>query len=215
MRCTLKEIQLFGFNQAILSSLGVMIFGIIGAYGQWKQARLIWSSRSAESVSIRWTLTFLFMFLAYLVQGIHNESGTMSFQGGLRAAFYLPIVVGIIVFEWNRVSHKDIVFFAILTIGISVMILSQQWKGLIFQFFGYLGVFMTIDQPYQIWKNKSRGRVSLIMLITFTSAVVFWTWYAWVFKDMRLFWISLSFILVYLFTIVFWLRYPQGQRANT
>jgi uncharacterized protein with PQ loop repeat len=207
----LKEIQALGLNQATLSSLGVMIFGIIGAYGQWKQARLIWSSRSAQSVSIRWTLTFLFMFLAYLVQGIHTDRVIMSFQGGLRAAFYFPIICGIVMFAFDRVSRKDLVFLLTLTIGIVIMIISNEWKGLIFQLFGYLGVLMALDQPYQIWKNKSRGRVSMTMLITFTSAVVFWTWYAWIFKDMRLFWLSLSFIIVYLFTIVLWRKYPQGQ----
>lgn len=206
----MKEIQEFGLNQATLSSLGVMIFGIIGAYGQWKQARLIWGSRSAYSVSTRWTLTFLFMFLAYLVQGLHTESAIMSIQGGLRAVFYLPIVGGILAFEFSKISRRDFTFFAVLVAGIVAMIFTHEWKNLIFQLFGYLGVVMALDQPYQIWKNKSRGKVSMTMLITFTSAVVFWTWYAWIFGDMRLFWLSLSFVLVYLFTIVVWRRYRRG-----
>ena len=186
-RCILKEIQEFGLNQATLSSLGVMIFGIIGAYGQWRQA-----------------------FLAYLVQGLHTESAIMSIQGGLRAVFYLPIVGGIVAFEYSKISRRDFTFFAVLVAGIVVMVFTHEWKSLIFQLFGYLGVVMALDQPFQIWKNKSRGKVSITMLITFTSAVVFWTWYAWVFDDMRLFWLSLSFVLVYLFTIVIWRKYRQG-----
>jgi len=185
-----------------------MIVGIVGAYGQWTQARLIWGSRSARSVSTRFTLTFLCMFLAYLVQGLHTESAMMSIQGALRAVFYIPIVAGILAFE--KISRKDFTFFVVLVAGIVAMVCTSEWKSLIFQLFGYLGVVMTLDQPYQIWKNKSRGKVSMSMLITFTSAAAFWTWYAWIFRDMRLFWLSLSFVLVHLFTIVIWRKYRQG-----
>ncbi|MFH0987905.1 MAG: hypothetical protein V1763_00865 [Parcubacteria group bacterium] len=187
-----------------------MVLGIVGAYGQWKQARLIWGAKSARSVSIRWTLTFLFMFLAYLVQGIHADSAVMAVQGGLRALFYLPIVMGIIAFEYGSIQRKDLLFFAVLLAGIVAMIFSE-WKGAFFQAFGYLGVIMACDQPWQIWKNKSRGRVSMTMLVTFTLAVAFWMWYAWIFDDVRLFWLSLSFCVVYLFTIALWRKYRHGQ----
>ncbi len=207
--------QEFGLNQATLSSFCVMIFGIIGAYGQWKQARLIWSSRSARSVSILWILTFLFMFLAYFLQGLNTGSATLLIQGMLRAAFCLPILVGIIAFEYSKISRKDVLFFVILVTGMVIMVLVPDWRNLFFQLFGYLGVIMSIDQPYQIWKNKSRGKVSMTMLITFISAVSFWTWYAWIFEDMGLFWLSLSFVLVYLVTIVIWWIYSKDQKVNT
>lgn len=207
----MKDLAMFGLNQATISSVGVMVCGIIGAYGQWRQARLIWRAKSAQSVSIYWTFSFLFMFLAYLVEGLNSEKGVMAIQGGLRAVFYLPIIIGIAVFAAERISRRSKIFCAILALGIAAMIFLPEWSGLLFLCYGYLGVFVALDQPLQIWKNRSRGKVSITMLATYTAAVSFWTWYAWVFNDLRLFWVSAVFAAEYIVTMVLWFKYKHGQ----
>lgn len=203
----MEELQHIGLNQATISSLGVMVFGVIGALGQWHQVALIWRTRSVRAVSVRWTLVFSAMFLSYVVYGLHTDKAVLMFQGGVRIAFYPPVLAGIYAFGAEKSSAVDKVWCGALTAAVIAMLAMPAHSGLFFQFFGYLGVAMTLDQPYRIWKNRSTGAVSMVMLLTFSLGSVFWLWYAWVFGDTRLFWLAFSFLVVYAVTMLVWMAY--------
>ena len=207
-------------NVGAVSGWGVIFFGVLGAIGQWHQWKMIRSSKSIQSVSVLWSATFIVMFAAYVVEGMAIQSFVMQIQGGIRVIMYLLIFTGIIQYNNNTCAYRDAVIMNILVCLIMIMSLQQafglsdQVRDGIFQLLGLCGVVTTCHQPYMIWSNKSRGSVSLKMIVIYLASTIFWIVYALAIHNNPLFLISIAFCVIYSVTIALWFKYPCLVEQN-
>ncbi len=184
-----------------------IFFGILGSWGNYKQARMIWSNKSAQSVSGVWTITFLAMFTSFLIYGVQQESFPMKFQGWLRVGFTVPVTLGFMVYGKVERKHKILVAaFAALMVGMS-------WKAvspILFLVFSFLGIWASFVQACTIKKNRSRGQVAVELQMIYLSAIICWLVYAIVRGDIPFIIASIGFTLSYSSTIIAWFKYPKN-----
>ncbi len=189
-----------------ISGLMVILFGIIGGFGQLDQAWRIWT-KNPKSVSLIWTMTFTVMFAGFIVQGLATKDYVMQFQGIVRCILYVPIIVGVMMYGY-RMRKSELLLYLVLWSTLLIMILHDEWRSVLFQVLGYTGVVMTCHQPYLIVKNKTRGSVSIGMITVYNLSVICWMAYALWFGNMSLFFLFASFCAVYTATMILWVKYP-------
>ena len=182
-----------------------IFFGILGSWGLYKQARMIWSSKSAQSVSGTWVITFLAMFAAFLIYGVQQGSFPMKFQGWLRVAFSLPVTLGFFTYGITNKKHWALVL--VYTLLLSVMSIKAM-APLLFTLFSFLGVWSSFVQAYTIFQKRSRGKVAVELQIIYLLAIICWLVYGFARKDVPLVTVSVGFTLSYLSTVIMWFRYP-------
>ena len=188
-----------------ITGYAAVFFGILGSWGLYRQTRIIWLNKSAQSVSGTWVITFLAMFAAFLIYGTQQGSFPMKFQGWLRVAFSLPVTIGFLIYGITSKKHWALALvYAVLLSGMSFKAVSP-W---LFTLFSFLGVWSSFVQAYTISHNRSRGKVAVELQIIYLSAIVCWLVYGFVRKDAPLITVSVGFTLSYLSTIVMWFRYP-------
>ncbi len=181
-----------------------VFFGILGSWGLYRQARLIWSNKSAQSVSGTWTITFLAMFTAFLLYGIHQDSFPMKFQGALRVLFSLPVTIGYLVY--GRREDRD--WFLILLCTVLLALMSVKAVApVLFTAFSFLGIISSFIQALTIRRNRTRGKVAVELQIIYLSAIVCWLVYSVVRGDVPLMVVSIGFTMSYLSTVVMWFKY--------
>lgn len=187
----------------IFSIFGVTGVCMIGAYGQYHQRKQILESKDSRNVSMVWTITFAILSASFVIQGFATESYTMQFHGILRVAMYVLIFIAFFVsgYKFNDFDASVLLVLSAILVG---MMIHDDIRDFHFQVLGYLAVFATCHQPYVIYKNKTRGDVSIVMLGTYNLGVMFWMLYAWLDKNFELFWVSTAFFIVYTTTMVLW-----------
>jgi len=188
------------------SGLMVVLFGIIGGFGQLDQAWKIWT-KDDKSVSLIWTMTFTVMFAGFIVQGLATKDYVMQFQGIIRCMLYVPIIAGMGISGY-RMRKSEALLYLVLGSVLLMMILHDEWRSVLFQALGYTGVAMTCHQPYLIFRNKKRGSVSIGMITTYNLSVICWMVYALWFGNMSLFFLFAAFCAVYTATMILWVKYP-------
>jgi len=188
-----------------------IFFGILGSWGLYRQTRMIWATKSAQSVSGTWTITFLAMFIAFLIYGVQQNSFPMSFQGGLRVAFSLPVTIGF--FMYGKSCKKD---WALVLVYL--LLLSAMWfrylSPWIYTLFSFLGVASSFVQADTIRKNRSRGKVVVELQIIYLLAITCWCVYGFIRKDLAVFLASVGFIMSYSSTIFMWFKYPNSVESS-
>lgn len=193
-----------------LIGYAAIFFGIIGSWGLYRQTRLIWKSKSAESVSGVWVIIFLAMFASFLIYGSQHGSFPMKFQGWLRVIFSVPVTVGFYLYGKHTWKHN------VLAIICVILLVTMEWRefsSVIFLGFSFAGIGSSFLQAYTIFKNRSRGKVAVELQIIYLSAITCWLVYAILRKDTPLLAVSIGFILSYSSTIVMWVKYP-GLRIS-
>lgn len=183
-----------------------IFFGIIGSWGLYLQAKLLWTSKSAKSVSGVWLITFLAMFASFLIYGAQRGSFPMGFQGAIRIVFYIPVIIGFYVYGKHTWKHNAFVVacaISLLTMRI------ERYSPVIFMAFSFAAIASSFLQAYTIWKNQSRGKVSVELHVIYLAAIICWFIYAIIRKDQPLITVSIGFILSYSSTIFMWRRYPE------
>lgn len=183
-----------------------MFFGILGSWGLYKQASMIWLNKSTKSVSGTWIVTYLAMFIAFLTYGLQQNSFPMEFQGWLRVGFSVPVTLGF--FIYGKINKIDWVLIPIYILFLIIMSLKIQ-APLFFTAFSFLGIFASFVQAYTVWKNRFRGLLSVELQLIYLLAVISWTVYGIVRKDIPLIIVSVGFVLSYSSTIFMWLKYPK------
>lgn len=182
-----------------------IFFGIIGSWGLYRQARMIWSNKSAQSVSGTWVITFLAMFAAFLIYGAQQGSFPMQVQGWLRVAFSLPVTIGFFIYGITSKKHWALVLaYVILLSAMSVKAMSP-W---LFTVFSFLGVWSSFVQAHMISHNRSRGKVAVELQMIYLAAIICWVVYGFARNDIPLIIVSVGFTLSYLSTIIMWYKYP-------
>ncbi len=188
-----------------LMGYAAIFFGIIGSWGLYRQIKAIWGSRSAQSVSGTWTITFLAMFTAFLIYGFQKKSFPMEFQGVLRVVFSIPVTIGFFVFgKWRK---KDV----LLLIGCAILLVAMvdhRLSPTLFIAFSFLGVWASFVQAFTIYKEQKRGKIAVELQVIYLLAVICWLGYAITRHDLPLMTTSTGFSLSYLATIAMWLKYP-------
>jgi uncharacterized protein with PQ loop repeat len=182
-----------------------IFFGILGSWGLYKQARMIWSNKSAQSVSGTWVITFLAMFAAFLIYGVQQGSFPMKFQGWLRVAFSLPVTLGFFIYGITNKKHWALVLVYALLLSVMNV---KAMAPVLFTLFSFLGVWSSFVQAYTIFQNRSRGKVAVELQIIYLLAIICWLVYGFVRKDVPLVTVSVGFTLSYLSTVIMWFRYP-------
>lgn len=183
-----------------------ILFGVLGSIASVQQAYKIWSSRSAQSVSGVWTITFLAMFTAFLTYGTQQGSFPMQFQGWLRVAFTLPITLGFVAYGKDR-GKKHVM----LALGYTALLSAMSIKvasPLLFTLFSFLGVTASFIQAYTIRKERTRGKVAVELQIIYLAAILCWLVYGLSRKDVPLILVAIGFTLSYSSTIIMWKKYP-------
>lgn len=184
-----------------------IFFGILGSWFSVKQAHMIWSSKSALSVSGTFLITFVAMFASLLIYGVQQDSFYMGLQGGLRVSFLLPIVAGF--FKYGKSGKKErrlITLYSLLLAGMWFKPISP----FLFSLFSFLGVAASFIQADTIRNNRSRGKVSVELQIILLGAISCWCVYGYIRKDEALFITAAAFIMSYSTTIFMWFKYSDN-----
>lgn len=167
------EIQNFGFNAITISAAINVATMLLGAWGLWDQIRIIWTKRSAESVSIVLNIAYLGMFTAFVIYGAWLDSGALIIQ--IVRAILLGIVV-ISLLKFRGLTWWQWLGLTAMAIGLGLMI-ALPYKEWFFLGFSVVGGIAAADQPYQIWKNKNPGRVSARLLMVYALGGAAWLVY--------------------------------------
>ena len=178
----MAEIKGFGWNALTFSFFATVVFAILGAWGQKDQMKCIWSEKS----------------------GIQKSSLALIIGGALRVPFLFGILLGLWRFKGFTLRERGVV--VALALGLLYMPFSS-YRGVIFLIFTYLGVAATLLQAWEIWEKKSRGVVSIKMLVVYNTSVMFWVIYGLALDDKKVFVMGLSYVIAYTLTIILWLVY--------
>lgn len=200
------ELQCLGWNVPTFTFLATLFFAVLGAWGLAQQAREIWRQRSGASVSVVWMSVFFFMFVSFFIYGLERRSLALIIQGCCRVPLYVPLLLGL--WRFKGFTRRECAVFLCLLV-VLVFLVCVPPVSLKYFFFSYLGLAVTVLQPWEIWRAKKAGVVSLKLLTVYVGSTVFWTLYGLAFRDSTIFITALSYVVVYLVTIWLWLRYRE------
>ncbi|MDB5259621.1 MAG: hypothetical protein JWO73_829 [Candidatus Taylorbacteria bacterium] len=188
-----EELRSPDWNQATISTVGCIVFILLGGIGQCVQIRKIWKSEDAARVSLLATLAMSFFFSAYFVRGIVETKVMFLAQGTIRVVLYIPIIIGI--FRFGASSRKDWAMIATALFILGSMVLVDAWRVPGFFIASTIAVIANIHQAKQVLSGN--GKVSMILYVTMWMSVSFQTWYGWHFKEYILLASCSCFAIVY------------------
>ena len=200
----MAEIKGFGWNALTFSFFATVVFAILGAWGQKDQMKCIWSEKSGKSVAVNSFSVIFALFVSFVIYGIQKSSLALIIGGALRVPFLFGILLGLWRFKGFTLRERGVV--VALALGLLYMPFSS-YRGVIFLIFTYLGVAATLLQAWEIWEKKSRGVVSIKMLVVYNTSVMFWVIYGLALDDKKVFVMGLSYVIAYTLTIILWLVY--------
>jgi len=193
------ELDQFGLNGITVTFVFTTIFGLLGSWGLYKQIQMV-KKRGGQSVSVIWSISFMFMFASYYPYGLSAGKLAILMQSFLRVPFYLILLpllyranVGFSKKEWT------------LVIALTTSLIVSYWDiGKVFLGLSWLGAIIAADQPYKIWKNRTRGSVSIELMASFEASIIFWLAYAFVTHDGYIKAWAVVYFTVYTTTIIFY-----------
>lgn len=187
--------------------IGICFFTILGAYGQYKQSKKIWVEESGESVSVIWNTVFTFTFASFFVYGIETYNLACIIHG-FRTLFYIPILIGL--YKFNCFTKREIWLCILMLITVITMpFLTRETMTIFFTSFILAGIVAAGFQPWEIYKNKRRGNVSLEFISIYAISTTFWIVYTYIIEDKILFYMTVSYLVIYTTTIFLWFRYKE------
>jgi hypothetical protein len=182
-----------GWNQAAVSTLGCMLFTLLGAFGQTAQIRKIWTSKKAEQVSAIMSIVMCSLFATYLIRGAFEWRAMFLLQGFVRVSLFIPIIVGI--YRFGEFTRKDRITLITSLALLGAMCVTGELRSFGFILIIYVGVAGNAHQAWQI-RHKT-GQVSFLFYLTMFLSVVFQAWYSVYFKEWGLLGACILFILIY------------------
>jgi len=197
------EVQNWGFNPLIISSLITMIFTLLQGYGFVKQGQKIWKNKSVKSLSTPFFFLFFFYFIAFLFYGLSKNSLSMVFNG-LLFITCIPIVVGIIKFK--RLSFVEVISLFSTALVVPVMILTK-YKDIFLFILLVISLILLLSQLLTMIKEKSRGSVEIKFIIVFLITAIFWFVYSSFLNNWPLQVFNFLASIVYVLIIYFYRKY--------
>lgn len=204
------EFENFGWAVAI-SFCGTTFFALYGAWGLIDQIKKLWAPpQSGEAVSVKWFSVYLFVFLSNLVYGTSQHSLALIIHSFCRVPFYPIILFGL--WKFKGFTRTEWTILAALSPVLLSMVF-LPYKAAFFVGFSCLGVAAALYQPWEIWREKSSGVVSLKLLAAYTTTTIFWFIYGLATHDRPLWTMARPFFAVYSLTIVLWVIYRKPPKT--
>lgn len=206
------ELRNFGFNAITISFIVTTLTGILGAYGLGIQAKKIWTSKSGESVSVSTFGFSIALYSTFWFYGLEINSLGLILQMFCRVPFLLVIMLGLLLYKGFSKTEWLLMIAVVLTIA------SMFYTTAISKYFLVLNLMTVVFasmQPIEIWRNKSRGKVTLFWILVYALSVFFWTIYGIVLEEWEI-WAPCSILtIVFTSTVVLWILYPEQKQPTT
>lgn len=200
------EFDQFGWNVLTLSFLATIFFSLWGLVGLWDQVRKIFKKRSGEAVSGMWFICAAALFGAELVYGFSINSAALIILALCRFPLHIPILIGLAIykgftrFEWFVLIAMSVVL---------VVMLFVPFKGSIFLVISMGVLIPTAAQPYEVWRLKSVGTLSIHLIVVYLTSSVFWAIYSFTAGDVFLVAFFLLSIIIFSCTVGLWFKYRE------
>lgn len=204
------EVQNWGLNLIVLSSLMTVVFTIIQGYGFIKQGQKIWREKSAKAISPQFFFLFFFYFLAFIFYGISKLSLAMAFNG-LLFLTCIPVVVGVIKFKKLKVLDW-ISFFSFMLIVPAMILLDNKDKDILTSSLLLVSLIVLLIQLFGIIKEKSTGSMEIKFIIIFFSTSVCWLVYSFLIGNWPLQIFNSFAAVIYLLIILLYRKYNKKRK---
>ncbi len=198
------EFTNFGWNTLTFGFLGMIVFTIVGSWGLLKQNEKIWKNQSGKLLSITWFVANFYMCIAIFLYGLDQFSISLIFHGIIRGLFHIPILIGLRRFKGFKIL--EIIIFYAMAGGILLMIILPM-KALFFLLFSYIGIIALSTQPWEIWRKKEVGELSIRLIMTYLISSLFWLLYSFAFDNLTMKIVSISYFIILLIITQLWFKY--------
>lgn len=189
----------------IVVSLATILFTILGSVSLYRQILKIWKPpRGVQSISTINNFVSIFSHGSFLTYGYHHSSKLIVFNSVARLIFYLPIVIGLVRFA--KLTRFDLFLICFLPVLLLVSCLPSAVNSM-FVLASFLGTAGYLHQPYEIWRNKTRGRVETSVHAVFLISASFWLIYSILIHDYRFVILQSVFVLAIFITLIMCLVY--------
>lgn len=170
------------------------------------QIRNLWSTRSGASVSFSYFAFCVTLFCSFLMYGFEKNSLALIIQPLFRIPFCAIIVMQLI--ACKRISKAEW-FVLCACAGTVIWMCNIDHQGILFRYLNFITAGFILRQAYEIWINRSRGKVTLYFLVVFTASVFFWTVYGLLIDDWNIWFVCLIHTICYSLTVYLWYRFPN------
>lgn len=193
-------------NLYTFSVCGFVISTIVAGWGLWLQNLRIWgeSEKKGKSVPVNMNSYFLFLMFVQMSYALSVHDFLLDFNALVRLVLYIAICLGLCKVKGLTKSEK---IFLLVMYAISTVICLAPHKDWSFLILCLGGLAMTVEMPYQIWKQKSRGVVDLWFLLTAIFNTLFWVSYGFITNNWVLKANCPLFLALYILTMILWFRY--------
>ena len=176
----------------VISFLGTLVFGALGALALRKQIQRI-GSEGAESVSVEWNLVFLAMWSSLVRYGFERDSLALVIQCTLRAPFYVVIVRQLYRYHGDFSRRQ----WGLAGLMVLATALSFIRPTLIATILLWVSIFFAAHQPWEIWRTRSTKGVELRVLLVYLMSALFWMFYGFGLKDYYIVSWAIGYAIVY------------------
>lgn len=201
-----------GFNVFTIGFIGTAIMTILTTWGFYKQKQAIANNPKMKGQSVS-VVVFIFLTGISIVQlayaKFENWDIALIFNGIVRGIAYPLIVIAI--WKVRRFNLKEVIVLLITTV-ISIISLFSARPDLWFISMTAVVLLMSLDQPWQIHKERNSGVVSIKLLLTLLISTAFWTIYAFVTNMWVMKFVSPSYLVIVLLTIGVWWIYRDKKQ---
>jgi uncharacterized protein with PQ loop repeat len=198
------EINGWGLNLQSFTFVMIVVFGLYGAWGLVQQIRKV-RKNGSESVSVMWNLACAFMFASYMSYGLFEGTLATVVQSLLRAPFYAVLLI-LICKDRKGFTWIEWVALCGLVGNLALSIVDHE---AVFLYLSWLGAVIAIDQPWQIYKNRKRGSVSIELLWAYMLSIIFWLSYGLLIPDYEIVKWASAYFIVYAAGLVFYYMFPN------
>ncbi len=202
------ELSQFGWNALTIGFLGAVFFTLVEAWGVWQQNRAIWKNQSGESVSVIWFSYFAALLAVVFIYGIAIKSILLILNGLLISILHIPILVGLWRFKGFTKTEK--VMCACFLAAVVAMVIAP-FKDWFFLLFTAGNILFSLNQPYEIWKNKNSGVVEIKLLAVYLASTLFWLIYGFAIGDWVLQIVNPAYMVTLTITVLVWFKYRRAH----
>jgi len=198
------ELQNFGWNILTVSFIATLCFSFWAAWGLYDQVTKIWKNRSGKPASNVWFIYMSGLFAVGAVYGVSIGSIAVTFSCIARGPLHIPILIGLHRFKgFTRLEW--VLLFSLMCVVLVMIFLPM--KGWFFLAISIIGLIPTLKLPWEIWREKTSGVVSIKLISVYNASTTFWIIYASVIKDYFLLASTSASFLLFAATTVLWIKF--------
>lgn len=200
------------FSWLLVSFIATLIFDLLEGYEVVGQMKMVKDAGRARSLSTIWFVYFGWLLIAWGAYGIVGPTPSIAllFEGVLGLCCYLPMMV--LLYRVRGFTSKEW-----LTLGggmllvVGVIFLPQ--KDLIVTVAAFGALFALALQPWEIYKERSRGEATLGLILIYGLNLLFWTIYGFATNIAPLMIVGPIALSINALTILLWTIFPERDLA--